>query len=152
MGVGFLSNAYFAFIDMIVYFFFFSLFMFTLVDCIDWFSNVEPGLPIWNKLHLIMCIILSYSFEFGFWIFLHLFSWVICVLSFPFLYIYVQSFSRVQLFVTQGQQQARLPYLSPSPGACSNSPALNQRCHPTIAPPFLMMFVFGFAIRAMLIS
>ena len=38
-----------------------------------------------------------------------------------------------------GQQHARLPYPSPSPGACSNSRPLSQWCHPTIlssAVPF----------------
>ena len=33
----------------------------------------------------------------------------------------------------QGLQHTRLPCLSPSPRACSNSCQLNQRCHPTIA-------------------
>ena len=31
-----------------------------------------------------------------------------------------------------GLQHVRLPYPSPSPGACSNSCPLNQWCHPTI--------------------
>ena len=31
-----------------------------------------------------------------------------------------------------GLQHARLPYSSPSPGACSNSCPLSQWCHPTI--------------------
>ena len=34
-----------------------------------------------------------------------------------------------------GLQHARLPCLSPSPGACSNSCPLNQWCHPPISPP-----------------
>ena len=32
-----------------------------------------------------------------------------------------------------GRQHARLPYLSPTPGACSNSGPLSQWCHPTIS-------------------
>ena len=32
-----------------------------------------------------------------------------------------------------GLQHARLPYLSPTPGACSNSCPLSQQCHPTIS-------------------
>ena len=32
-----------------------------------------------------------------------------------------------------GMQQARLPWLSPTPGAYSNSPPPNQWCHPTIS-------------------
>ena len=32
-----------------------------------------------------------------------------------------------------GQQHARLPCPSPTPGACSNSWALNRWCHPTIS-------------------
>ena len=32
-----------------------------------------------------------------------------------------------------GLQRDRLPYPSPSPGACSNSCPLSQRCHPTIS-------------------
>ena len=45
----------------------------------------------------------------------------------------VQLLSRVKLFVTHGLQHARLPCLSPSPGACSNSCTLSQWCHPTIS-------------------
>ena len=33
----------------------------------------------------------------------------------------------------QGLQHARLPYPSPTPGACSNSCPLSQQCHPTIS-------------------
>ena len=33
----------------------------------------------------------------------------------------------------QGLQHARLPYLSSTPGACSNSCPLSQWCHPTIS-------------------
>ena len=33
---------------------------------------------------------------------------------------------------SHGLQHARLPCRSPSPGACSNSRLLSQRCHPTI--------------------
>ena len=44
----------------------------------------------------------------------------------------VQSFSRVQLFVTHGQQHVRLPCPLPTPGACSNSYPLRWWCHPTI--------------------
>ena len=32
-----------------------------------------------------------------------------------------------------GQQHARFPYPSPTPGACSNSCLLSQWCHPTIS-------------------
>ena len=42
----------------------------------------------------------------------------------------VQLLSRVWLFATLGQQHARLPRPSPTPGACSNS---CQWCHPTIS-------------------
>ena len=45
----------------------------------------------------------------------------------------VQLLSRVNLFATHGLQHARLPCLSPSPGACSNSCTLSQWCHPTIS-------------------
>ena len=34
---------------------------------------------------------------------------------------------------SHGWQHARLPCLSPSPGACSHSCPLNQWCHPTIS-------------------
>ena len=33
----------------------------------------------------------------------------------------------------QGRQHARLPYPSPTPGACSNTCPLSQWCHPTIS-------------------
>ena len=50
------------------------------------------------------------------------------------IYIYsVQSLSHVQLFVTHGPQQARLPCPSPAPTACSNSCPLSWWCHPTIS-------------------
>ena len=45
----------------------------------------------------------------------------------------VHLLSRVKLFVSHGLQHARLPCLSPSPGACSNSCTLSQWCHPTIS-------------------
>ena len=32
-----------------------------------------------------------------------------------------------------GLQHTRLPFSSPTPGACSNSCPLSQRCHPTIS-------------------
>ena len=44
-----------------------------------------------------------------------------------------------------GLQHARLPCPSPSPGACSNSCPLNQRCHPTISSsivPFSCLLSF----------
>ena len=47
----------------------------------------------------------------------------------------VQSFSRVQLFVTHGLQHTRLPCPSLSPGVCSNSCPLSRECHPTILSP-----------------
>ena len=37
----------------------------------------------------------------------------------------------------QGLQHSRLPYLSPTPGACSNSSPLSQWCHPTISSSFI---------------
>ena len=37
----------------------------------------------------------------------------------------------------QGLQHARLPYLSPAPGACSNSCPLSRWCHPTISSPVI---------------
>ena len=45
----------------------------------------------------------------------------------------VQSFSHVQLFVTQWLQHARLPCPPPSPRVCSNSCPLSQSCYPTIS-------------------
>ena len=54
--------------------------------------------------------------------------------SLPLWHIFVVQFlSHVWLFVTHGLQHARLPCLSPSPGACSNSCTLSQWCHPTIS-------------------
>ena len=38
----------------------------------------------------------------------------------------VQLLSRVQLFVTSGRQHIRIPFLSLSPGVCSNSCALSR--------------------------
>ena len=43
----------------------------------------------------------------------------------------VQSLSHVQLFETHGRQHTRLPCLSPTPGACSNSCPLSQWCIPS---------------------
>jgi len=63
------------------------------------------------------------------------FSWI----SYPrfflpsFLVVVVQSLSRVWLFVTLWTTAHRLPWLSPSPGACSNSCPLSQWCRPTIS-------------------
>ena len=51
------------------------------------------------------------------------------------LYLVVQ-FSHSLMFISlqpHGLQQARLPGLSPTLGACSNSCALSQWCHPTIS-------------------
>ena len=45
----------------------------------------------------------------------------------------VQSLSCVLLFVTPELQHARLPWPSPTPGACSNSCPLSRWCHPTIS-------------------
>ena len=45
----------------------------------------------------------------------------------------VQSLSCVQLFATHGLQHARLPCLSPTPGAWSNSCPWSRWCHPTIS-------------------
>ena len=41
--------------------------------------------------------------------------------------------SCLTLWDSHGLWQARLPYPSPSPGACSNSRLLSQWCHPTIS-------------------
>ena len=46
---------------------------------------------------------------------------------------FFQSLSRVQLLWPPGKQHNRLPYLSPTPGTCSNSCPLSQWCHPTIS-------------------
>ena len=40
----------------------------------------------------------------------------------------------------QGLQHARLPYLSSTPGACSNSCPLSQWCHPTISSSVIPFF------------
>ena len=53
----------------------------------------------------------------------HTYMWIHTVVA--------QSFSRAQLR-HQGLQHARLPCLSPSPRACSNSCPLSWWCHPTI--------------------
>ena len=45
---------------------------------------------------------------------------------------FFQSLSRVQLLWPPGKQHNRLPYLSPTPGTCSNSCPLSQWCHLTI--------------------
>ena len=45
----------------------------------------------------------------------------------------VQSLSRVWLFATHGLQHTRLPGLSPTPGAYSNSCPSSWWCHPTIS-------------------
>ena len=37
-----------------------------------------------------------------------------------------------------GLQHARLPYQSPTPGACSNSCPLSQWCHPTISSSVIL--------------
>ena len=44
-----------------------------------------------------------------------------------------QSLSHVQLFATHGLQHSRLPCLSPSPRACSNSYPLSQWCDSIIS-------------------
>ena len=67
--------------------------------------------------------------------------------SFHFmLHVLVQLLSRVQLFVTPGLHQVRLPCPSPSPGACSNSCPLSESCHPAISssvhPLLLLPSVF----------
>ena len=50
-----------------------------------------------------------------------------------FVYTYCcSSVNHVRFFATLGLQQARLPYPSPSPEACSNSGPLSQWCHPTV--------------------
>ena len=50
-----------------------------------------------------------------------------------FLYSSVQLLSHVSLFRPHGLQHTRLPYLSPTPRAYSNSCPLSQWCHPTIS-------------------
>ena len=57
-------------------------------------------------------------------------------LGFPVLHYLPVHFSRSVTFDSlqpHGLQHARLPCLSPTPGACSNSCPLNQWCHPTIS-------------------
>ena len=46
--------------------------------------------------------------------------------------LFCQSFMSDSLW-PHGLQHTRLPYSSPSPGACSNSRPLSQWCHPTIS-------------------
>ena len=46
--------------------------------------------------------------------------------------LFVHSLSCVWLFATHWLQHVRLPCLSPTPGACSNSCPLSLWCHPTI--------------------
>ena len=41
-----------------------------------------------------------------------------------------------------GLQHARLPCLSPTPGACSNSCPLSQWCHPTISSSVIPFFSY----------
>ena len=43
-------------------------------------------------------------------------------------------------FRPHGLQHARLPYLSPSPRACSNSCPLSWWCHPTISSSVVLFF------------
>ena len=50
----------------------------------------------------------------------------------------VQSLSLVRLFATHELQQARLPYPSPTPGACSNSCPSSWWCHPTISSSVIL--------------
>ena len=50
-----------------------------------------------------------------------------------FVFVVAQSPSWVQLFVTHGLQQARLPCPSLSPGVCSNSCSLTWWCYSTIS-------------------
>ena len=49
----------------------------------------------------------------------------------------VQSLSLVRLFATHELQQARLPYPSPTPGACSNSCPSSWWCHPITSSFFI---------------
>ena len=44
-----------------------------------------------------------------------------------------------------GLQYARLPCPSQTPGACSNSCPLSQRCHPTITSPRPLLFLFNYS-------
>ena len=41
-------------------------------------------------------------------------------------------------FQSHGLQHTRLPHLSPTPGACSNSCPLSQWCHPTISSSVIL--------------
>ena len=54
-------------------------------------------------------------------------------LSYFLIIIVVQSLSCVKSWQPHGLQHDRLPYPSPSPGACSNLYLLSQWCHPTIS-------------------
>ena len=45
----------------------------------------------------------------------------------------VQSLSRIWLFITHELQHIRLPYPSPTPGACANSCPSSWWCHATIS-------------------
>ena len=56
----------------------------------------------------------------------HTYMWIHTVVA--------QSFSRAQLR-HQGLQHARLPCLSPTPGACSNSCLSSWWCHPIVSSP-----------------
>ena len=49
----------------------------------------------------------------------------------------VQLLSHVQIFRPHGQQHAKLPCSSPTPGAYSNSCPLSQRCHPNNSTPVI---------------
>ena len=53
-------------------------------------------------------------------------------LSIVVVVVVVQSLSQLWLFATHELQHSRLPYPSPSLGACSNLCPLRQWCHPTI--------------------
>ena len=77
----------------------------------------------------------------------HCCCWLSCDLSSELLQTLLFSHSVVaDSLRPHGLQHARLPCRSPSPGACSNSCLLTQRCHPTIscsvAPVLLLASVF----------
>ena len=64
------------------------------------------------------------------------------ILFFPATYLFssVQSLSRVRLFVTRGQQHARPPCPSPTPGVYPNPCLLSQWCHPIISSSVVPVF------------
>ena len=54
----------------------------------------------------------------------------------------VQCSARYVFLWSHGLQHARLPCPSPSPGVCTNSRPLSQRCHPTISSSVAMFYSY----------